>query len=52
MSIPPILGWFFGQWLDKKFDTSPYFMLFLIFAGVIAGFREVYRIIRRYGDEV
>jgi F0F1-type ATP synthase assembly protein I len=50
MAVPPVLGWFFGQWLDKKFGTAPFLMYFLIVAGIVAGFREAYRIIKRYGD--
>ena len=50
MALPPILGWLFGSWLDGKLDTKPYFMYLFIALGFIAGFKELYRIIKRYGD--
>ncbi|MBA3602933.1 MAG: AtpZ/AtpI family protein [Parachlamydiaceae bacterium] len=52
IGLSPIVGWFFGQWLDKKWDTFPVFTLLLIFLGLFAGFREVYRIIKRFGNGV
>lgn len=52
LGVPPLLGWFLGHWLDEFFHTAPYFMYFLIAAGIIAGFREVYRIIKRFGNEL
>lgn len=50
LSVPPILGWLFGKWLDDYFGTTPYLMYFLIILGFVAGFREFYRIIKRFGD--
>jgi len=51
MSVPLILGWFLGSWLDTVFGTGPYIAYFLLFIGTVAGFREVYRLIKRYIDE-
>ena len=50
LATPPILGWFIGQWLDKKLATEPYLMYILVILGFVAGFRELYRIIKRFGD--
>lgn len=49
-AIPPALGWFAGQWLDEKWETSPLFQFLLIAFGFAAGIREVYKIIRRFGE--
>lgn len=46
----PVVGWFIGSLLDKIGDTSPFFMYVFIVLGFVAGVREVYRIIRRFGD--
>jgi ATP synthase protein I len=51
LAVPPILGWFIGSWLDAKLGTKPIFMFLLIVLGFIAAFRELYRIIKRYGNE-
>ncbi len=37
------LGVGFGLWLDGKFGTKPWLMLLFLIFGVIAGFRNVYR---------
>lgn len=51
LAVPPALGWLIGSWLDKYFNTSPILMYLFIVLGFVAGFREVYRIIKRFGDE-
>lgn len=52
LSIPPVLGWLIGKWLDEKLNSSPYLMYGLIVLGFIAGFREMYRLLKRFGDEI
>lgn len=49
LAVPPVLGWYLGQWIDETSGTAPIFMYVLIVLGIVAGFREVYRIIQRYG---
>ena len=39
-----------GLWLDKKFGTSPYLTLLLLFMGVVAGFKNIYVMIKRSID--
>ncbi len=50
LAVPPIIGWFIGSWLDKQWGTAPLLMYILIVLGIVAGVREFYRIIRKYGD--
>ncbi|MBF0170643.1 MAG: AtpZ/AtpI family protein [Nitrospinae bacterium] len=38
-----VIGVWFGLWLDGKFGTKPWLMLLFLLFGVIAGFRNVYR---------
>ncbi|MBA2727830.1 MAG: AtpZ/AtpI family protein [Parachlamydiaceae bacterium] len=52
LAVPPVIGWLIGNWLDKTFDMAPVFMLSLILLGFIAGFREAYRIIKKFGEDV
>lgn len=52
LGLPPVIGWLVGSWLDDTFATGHVFMYILIALGFAAGFREVYRIIKRFGDEV
>lgn len=50
LAVPPVLGWLVGGWIDKQLNTEPIFMYVFIALGFVAGFREVFRIIRRYGN--
>lgn len=52
LAVPPVVGWFIGSLLDSYFGTAPYLMLLLIALGIAAGFREFYRIIKRYGNGI
>ncbi len=33
-----------GQWLDKRFHTTPWLTIVGLLVGVAAGFRELYRV--------
>lgn len=50
LSVPPVLGWFIGQWLDDHLGTAPFLMYSLIILGFVAGCREFYRLIKRFGN--
>ena len=51
LAVPPVIGWMIGSWLDHYFNTTPVIMYIFLALGFIAGFREFYRIIKKYGDE-
>jgi F0F1-type ATP synthase assembly protein I len=51
MAASPLVGWFIGRWLDQRLGTSPYLMYTFLIFGFLAGFREVYRLIKRFGDD-
>lgn len=51
LSVPPVVGWFLGSYIDQFFDTKPFIMYVCIFVGMLSGFAEVYRMIKRYGNE-
>lgn len=52
LAVPPVLGWWIGSWLDGKINSSPYLMYTFIALGFVAGIREVYRLIKRFGNEM
>lgn len=52
LGLPPVIGWLVGKWLDDTLATGHVFMYIFIALGFAAGFKEVYRIIKRYGDGV
>lgn len=46
MALSVVLGYFAGRWCDGRFDTEPYLMYLGVLAGIIAGFRSLYRVAR------
>ena len=50
LAVPPVVGWWMGSYMDDYFGTAPYLMYLMIVMGFIAGFRELFRIVRRYGQ--
>lgn len=46
-----VLGLFAGIWLDGRFETAPLFTLALLFGGIIAGFRIMYKTFVRFFRE-
>lgn len=42
----PLLGFFIGDWLDRKYAWDPYGKLALILLGVAASVREIAQIIK------
>ena len=50
LAVPPIISWAIGSWLDNKLGTSPFLVILFLILGFIAGGREFYRIIKKYGE--
>ena len=47
MAVSIVVGLAIGWYLDKKFDTSPWLtMIFLIF-GIVAGYKNLFREIKK-----
>lgn len=40
-------GYFLGSYLDKKLNTSPWFMLFFMMLGIVGSFLEFFKIIKK-----
>lgn len=51
LALFPLMGGWIGSYLDKWLDTAPYLMYLFILLGFIAGCREVYRIMKKFGEE-
>lgn len=50
LSVPPIVGWAIGTYMDGMFDTTPYLMYIFLIFGIISGVREFLRIIKEIGE--
>lgn len=49
LAVPPVIGLYAGKWLDEYFGVV-FFMPALLVLGFVAGVRECYRIIKKYGN--
>ncbi len=45
--IAVAIGILLGHWLDGKFGTKPWLMLLLMFCGLAAAGRDLYRLVKR-----
>ncbi|NPA57791.1 MAG: AtpZ/AtpI family protein [Aquificae bacterium] len=43
-----VVGVLIGYFLDKHFNTSPWFTIIFFFFGVAAGFRNMYKDVQKY----
>lgn len=44
--VGPLLGWWFGSFLDRRFGTAPYLMIAFIVLGFAASGRETWKLIK------
>jgi len=47
LAVGPILGYYIGDFLDRKLGTDPYLMMVFIFFGFVAAGKGVYNLIKR-----
>ncbi len=47
VALAIFIGLFIGLGLDKLFDTTPVFMFIFLCFGIIAGFINIYRMMKR-----
>jgi ATP synthase protein I len=48
MVIAIFACFFVGRWLDRQYGTEPYLTFLLLFIGIVAGFRNIYVLLKRY----
>jgi len=49
--VAPLVGFFVGSWLDRRFATAPWLGIVGLVVGFAAAGRETYLIYRRYEAE-
>ena len=47
LGLSVVVGFLIGSWLDKWLDTGPYLLLIFGIAGIIAGYRSIFRLVKR-----
>lgn len=51
LAFSVIAGALIGYWLDAKLDTAPWFFIFWVICGIIAGFRSLFRLVKKIMKE-
>jgi F0F1-type ATP synthase assembly protein I len=46
IGVPALLGW----WLDKKFATSPLWLIVGLVAGLLTTALDIYQLLKRFGQ--
>jgi ATP synthase protein I len=47
LGVAVVISLLFGMWLDRKLGTQPWLMLAFLVIGLVAGFRNVMRAVKR-----
>jgi ATP synthase protein I len=43
----PLAGYFFGDWIDRKFGSSPWGIVVFLVLGFVASGREIFRLLKQ-----
>ncbi|MDP2681910.1 MAG: AtpZ/AtpI family protein [Deltaproteobacteria bacterium] len=49
MVVATFVGLYIGVYLDRVFSTDPWFTIIFLIIGIVAGFRNIYTLIKKYG---
>jgi len=51
LGLSVIVGFLLGSWLDRYFGTEPWLLLIVGISGIIAGYRSVFRLLKKVQQE-
>jgi len=51
LAVSPLIGFFIGSFLDRRFGTDPIFTIIFLIIGFVAGARQVINVIKKAGAE-
>jgi len=49
--VAVVIGYWGGRWLERRWGGAPWVSLAGVLVGVAAGFRELYRVAKRYTQD-
>jgi ATP synthase protein I len=52
MALAVAIGVGIGVYLDKKLDTTPWFLILFLFFGMAAGLRNLYRALKKLQKDI
>ena len=47
LGLSVVVGFLIGSWLDEWLETDPWFLLIFGIAGITAGYRSIFRLVKR-----
>lgn len=47
VGLSVVVGFLIGTWLDKWLNSAPWFLIIFGIAGIIAGYRSMFRMVKR-----
>ena len=47
VGLSVVVGFLIGTWLDEWLETAPWFLLIFGIAGITAGYRSMFRMVKR-----
>jgi len=47
VGLSVVVGFLIGTWLDDWLETGPWFLIIFGIAGIIAGYRSMFRMVKR-----
>ena len=51
LGLSVVVGFLIGSWLDEWLDTKPWFLLVFGLSGIIAGYRSIFRLVKKVQAE-
>ena len=51
IGLSAVVGFLIGTWLDKWLETTPWFLIIFGISGIIAGYRSMFRMVKRMHSE-
>ena len=51
VGLSVVVGFLIGTWLDEWLETGPWFFVIFGIAGIIAGYRSMFRMVKRIQSE-
>ena len=51
LAAGPLVGYWIGQWIDRRWRSDPWGTVILALLGLIAGARQVIQVIQRWTNE-
>ena len=52
LGLSVVIGFLIGNWLDEWLETEPWFLLIFGAAGIIAGYRSIFRLLKKVQSEM